>query len=192
MTDDANTLPEASNDAPAGETAERRLIKLTDEQKAYVVRRLAAYDRPTTIARDVREKFGVQITRQAIAQYDPTRVPGTGKEWEEMFFAARKAHVGDQADRTVNARRIERLVLRIVAQITERILKGVEGEARDTLAKRADEITDEDRLRALQAFIDKLKTAHPAGYAAIQRALRAERDESRASDMAAGEAVHAA
>jgi hypothetical protein len=110
----------------------------------------------------------------------------------EMFFAARKAHVGDQSDRTVNARRIERLVLRIVAQITERILKGVEGEARDTLAKRADEITDEDRLRALQAFIDKLKTAPPAGYAAIQRALRAERDEARASDIAAGEPAHAA
>ena len=65
--------------------------RLTCEQKAMVVGRLAAYESPSAIARSLREDYGIDITPQAIARYDPTRYSRKPcpKRWALLFHAVR-------------------------------------------------------------------------------------------------------
>ena len=155
---------------PAIEKRTRRKepSRLNDEQRAWIVRRLAAYDSPTTIRRDVRERFGIAVSRQAIEQYDPTRDCKRGKRWADLFYTVRKDRIGSEADQITRARQIERVVLRIVELLESRILTGAapRGFAKDVFA-----ITDEDRLHALRVFVAKLRITNPAGLAEIWRVL---------------------
>ena len=144
--------------------------KLTDEQREYIVRRLAAYERPSRIRREVRERFGIEISPTAIDHYDPTRRAKCSKHWADLFYAARRAHAGSRSDEATRSRKVERMVLRTVEIVAERILNGVLTEA-EHFATDAGEITDEDRLRALLAFIERLKISHHPGIAEIRRAL---------------------
>jgi hypothetical protein len=156
------------NSRAIGEQARRKEpSRLSDEQRAWIVRRLAAYDSPTAIRRDVRERFGIAVSRQAIEQYDPTRDPKRGKRWAGLFYTVRKDRIGSQADMTTMARQVERLALRIVELLTSRIL------ARPDAAGRgfAKAITDEDRLRAMAVFVAKLRITNPTGVAEIRRLL---------------------
>ena len=144
----------------------RVLPKLSDAQREYIIRRLAAHDFPTAIQRDVRERFGIALRRESIAYYDPTRVRTPKKRWAPLFHAARRERTADQAELIGEARQIERLARRIVEVLEHRVLDGFD-------AARAVAITDEDRLRALQGFVAKLAVTNPAGLAEIRRALDA-------------------
>jgi hypothetical protein len=144
--------------------------KLTDDQREYIVRRLAAYERPSRIRHEVRERFGIEISPTAIDHYDPTRRAKCGRRWADLFYAARRAHAGSRSDEATRNRKVERLVLRTVEIVADRILNGVLAEAQH-FATDAGEITDEDRLRALLAFIERLKISHHPGIAEIRRAL---------------------
>jgi hypothetical protein len=144
----------------------RVLPKLSDEQRAYIIRRLAGGDMPTAIQRDVRARFGIELSPQSIAYYDPTRVPTPKKRWAPLFHAARRERTADQTELMGEARQIERLARRIVEVLEHRVLDGFD-------AARAVAITDEDRLRALQGFVAKLAVTNPAGLAEIRRALDA-------------------
>ena len=130
MNDDANESALLDQAESATERRSTRPGKLTREQKTYVVRRLAAYDRPAEIARDLRRQFGIEITRQAIEQYDPTKGSECPEEWAELFRNARKDYMGDTADRAGKSRRVERIVLRTIEVLADRILKGVDAEGR--------------------------------------------------------------
>ena len=171
--------------------------KLTREQKIHVVRRLAAYDGPAEIARDLKKRFGIEITRQAIMQYDPTKGSECAEEWADLFRALRREYMDDKADRAGKSRRVERIVLRTVEVLADRILKGVDAEGRKMFAKRPDDITDDDRIAALQAFLENLRDTNPAGYAAIQAVLsdahrpRAAAGAARTARQSSGEAPHA-
>jgi hypothetical protein len=69
-------------------------IKLTDEHKTYVVKRLAAYDKPKAIARDLAEQFGATLTHHGVAAYDPTRRAGKhlAPRWRALFARERAAY----------------------------------------------------------------------------------------------------
>jgi hypothetical protein len=69
------------------------LGKLTEAQKEYVVHRLAAYDRPSAVQKGLEEEFGVEIARQSLLFYDPTK-PGSRRlreKWKSLFHATREA-----------------------------------------------------------------------------------------------------
>jgi len=80
---------------PSTRDAPRPRTKLTDEQKIYVVQRLAAYDKPRAIARDLARQFGVTVTHHAIAPYDPGRGAGRhlAPRWRELFARERAAYL---------------------------------------------------------------------------------------------------
>jgi hypothetical protein len=193
MHDDAtSSVPEPAKDAPAGATpGRRRIIKLTDEQRQYVVRRLAADDLPSDVAKDMQRRFGIAITRQAIEYYDPTRRgKQTGQKWARRFAAARGSFQAAQPAKPITLNRIEKLIMQTIEMIADRIYKGVDAEGRKMLAKRPQDITDNDRLRALAAFMRRIKETDPAGYAEIRSVLLDE-PELRAADVApASPAVH--
>jgi hypothetical protein len=203
MNDDADTsAPDRAGRAVAKSNipvakGNIRAPKLTREQKIYVVRRLAAYDGPAEIARDLRREFGVEISRQAIGQYDPSKGAEIAEEWGDLFRNARREYMGDKADLAGKSRRVERIVLRAVEILADRILKGVDAEGRRMFTKRPEDITDEDRIAALQVFLENLKETNPPGYATIQAAL-SDAHRPHATDAAApgtrqapGEAPHA-
>jgi hypothetical protein len=60
-------------------------------------------------------------------------------------------------------------------------------------AKRPEDISDNDRIRALVAFVRKLKATDPAGFAAIRSEFFDEHEspDVATSPAAAGEARHA-
>jgi hypothetical protein len=156
---------------PAARSKPRREgPKLTDEHREYIVRRLAAYVRPSQVRREMRERFGVALTRPAIDHYDPTLSPGCGKQWADLFYTVRRGQIRGAPDLATRSGRVERLVLRTVEILASQILNGVQAEAQ-SFETDAGEITDEDRLRALIAFIEKLKITNPPGVAEIRRAL---------------------
>src|SRR5829696_1206798 len=53
-----------------------RVGKLTHEMQTFVVQRLACFEDPTTVAAAVAVEFNVEITRQAVEGYDPTKRAG--------------------------------------------------------------------------------------------------------------------
>jgi hypothetical protein len=67
--------------------------KLTEEQREYVVHRLAAYDPPSAVQRGLLEEFGVDVTRSSIQLYNPTKRAGArlGEKWKALFHATREA-----------------------------------------------------------------------------------------------------
>jgi hypothetical protein len=72
--------------------------KLTDEQKIYVVERLAAYDGLTAIARGLKEKFGITISPTGVSHYNPERSLDLAQRWKDLFAETRKAYIDSTAD----------------------------------------------------------------------------------------------
>ncbi len=114
--------------------------KLTFALKVEVVRRLAAFEQPHAIAKAMKEDFGIEITPQAIAFYDPTRYSSSprSKRWSDLFWQMRAeviAHIADvgAAHRAVRLRWLDQMAR---AQID----KGDTAEARALLKQAADEV----------------------------------------------------
>jgi len=75
------------------------MTKLNDAQKAFVVERLASHYQTTGIAREVRQRYGITISAQAIEFYDPTRYSGEcPKRWADLFHATRNSFNNGKAD----------------------------------------------------------------------------------------------
>lgn len=89
---------------------------LKDPQKRFVVQCLACFETPQYVAALVKEKFGVEITRQAVECYDPTKVAGSDlkEELREVFKKTRAAYLEEVssvgiANKIVRLRTLERL-----------------------------------------------------------------------------------
>ncbi len=99
------------------------MAKLTEPVKLFIVQHLACFDPPTMVATSVKEEFGLDILRQQVAQYDPTKATGrdVSKKLRAVFEAARKAFLEDVntipiANQAVRLRRLERLSMKAEAQ----------------------------------------------------------------------------
>ena len=67
------------------------MAKLDVKVKRYIVRALACWDTPTQVAQAVKEEFGLELGRQQVAAYDPTKQQGRelSKELVELFTETR-------------------------------------------------------------------------------------------------------
>jgi len=99
--------------------------KLTVEVQTFIVQQLACFDTPTTVARAVKEEFGVEVTRQLVEGYDPTKYRGErrirGRKWVHLFEETRKAFLKDTSKigishRAVRLRSIDRMAARAEGQ----------------------------------------------------------------------------
>ncbi len=74
--------------------------KRSDPAKTYVVQALACYDSPSSVADAVKAEFGVEVTRQTIEGYDPTKHAGknVAKNWRDLFETTRKQFLKSTAD----------------------------------------------------------------------------------------------
>lgn len=72
---------------------------LKDEVKAFIVQALACFDTPTQVSESVKEQFGIEVLRNHIAAYDPTKVSGKdlGTKWRTLFDETRKRFLEEVA-----------------------------------------------------------------------------------------------
>lgn len=116
--------------------------KITDEAKTFIVTSLACFDTPSIVAVAVNAAYGIEVTRQAIESYDPTKVAGAriAPKWKEIFDATREAYLNDVAKigishRAVRLRILQRMVEKaedqgnspLVAQMLEQAAKEMGG-----------------------------------------------------------------
>lgn len=73
------------------------MATLTNEVKAFIVQGLATYMTATQVADAVNEEYQIEITRQAVSRYDPTKLSGQtlSDELKELFFSCRKTFQED-------------------------------------------------------------------------------------------------
>lgn len=66
--------------------------RISDEVKTFIVRELACYDPPSVVAASVKEEFGIDISRQAVQAYDPTKRQGKelSEKLRKLFEKTRK------------------------------------------------------------------------------------------------------
>lgn len=67
--------------------------KLTEEARHFIVVQLACYRRLEAIRKEVSQRFGIDVTIQAINRYDPTTINSAPKKYEDLFMSARKAYL---------------------------------------------------------------------------------------------------
>lgn len=68
------------------------MATLTEAAKQHIVQALACFDTPTQVVESVKEEFGIEVGRQQVAQYDPTKASGKSlsRKWRTMFEDTRK------------------------------------------------------------------------------------------------------
>lgn len=150
------------------------MAALTVKVKRFVVQALACFDTPTQVAALVKEEFGIVITRQQVATYDPTKVNGRdlSKELRALFEETRadfKANVEaiPIAQQSYRLRVLHRLTQQaeqqgnkaLVAQLMEQAAKEVGGAytntrrheggdpSRPLQVKHTHDLTDDDLAR---------------------------------------------
>lgn len=71
------------------------MATLTTGQQAFVVTALAQFNTPTEVVELVKQEFGLEVSRQQVAYYDPSsRATGTpAKRWRELHEEARKRYI---------------------------------------------------------------------------------------------------
>ena len=73
------------------------MATLTDKVKAFIVQGLATYNTPSQVVESVKEKFNIEVTRQQVECYDPTKYAGKdcSKKWKELFTITREKYQND-------------------------------------------------------------------------------------------------
>ena len=151
-----------------------RVGKLTHEMQTFVVQRLACFEDPTTVAAAVAVEFNVEITRQSVEGYDPTKraVANLSPKWRALFDETRTAFLNGSAaigiaHKVVRLREIERLMekadaagdLQLVAKLLEQAAREC-GDAYTNRHRIAVKTTEDPAARARrQELLEKLSTS---------------------------------
>ncbi|OTG83265.1 hypothetical protein B9T33_02315 [Acinetobacter sp. ANC 5054] len=71
------------------------MARLKKLEKAFIVRSLAQFMEPSQVVDAVKENFKVEVSRQQVECYDPTKVAGAdlSQEFVDMFNEARKKYI---------------------------------------------------------------------------------------------------
>lgn len=95
------------------------MATLTEDAKRHIVQALACFDTPTQVVESVKEEFGVDVPRNQVAQYDPTKVSGRSlsKKWRVMFEDTRKRFREEVAEIPIASRAFRlRAIARMATQ----------------------------------------------------------------------------
>lgn len=63
------------------------MATLNNKVKAFIVQGLATYMMPSEVAEAVKKEFDLEITRQQVSSYDPTKASGMNlaQKWKDLF-----------------------------------------------------------------------------------------------------------
>lgn len=76
------------------------MAALKDDVKAFIVQALACFDKPTQVVASVKEQFKLDVTRQQVETYDPTKYAGRSLniKWRTLFEDTRKKFREESAE----------------------------------------------------------------------------------------------
>lgn len=124
----------------------RHITNLTDEHKTYIVRRLAAYETLSVIAKGLKQEFGITVPKTHIQYYDPERKASgnLSRRWRDLFWTTRKAFRDGLADIGANYPLVRIFWRGEMAQETWAAGRhGVANDILDSIAKEAPAAPDE-------------------------------------------------
>ena len=97
--------------------------RLSEDVKTFIVQALACFDTPSQVVEAVNQEFKIQISRQSVEKYDPTKVAGAkvAPKWRALFEQARKAFIEDTsqiaiAHRATRLRALQRMAAKAEAK----------------------------------------------------------------------------
>ncbi|WP_122498929.1 DUF2280 domain-containing protein [Pseudomonas viridiflava] len=76
------------------------MAALKHEVKSFIVQALACFDTPSQVAEQVKQEFGIEISRQQCESHDPTKRAGVNlaARWVTLFHDTRKRFREDTAE----------------------------------------------------------------------------------------------
>ncbi len=85
--------------------------KLNDEQRAFLVREIACFARPTEAAEALFAEYGIEVTATNVEKYDYTKRAGRrcAKKWKVLLKATRAAFIKNIANRVPHAHKSYRI-----------------------------------------------------------------------------------
>jgi hypothetical protein len=95
--------------------------KLSDGVKAYIVQALACFDTPSVVVAAVKKEFSVDVSRQLVENYDPTKRAGDNlsAKWRMLFEETRKVFLEDTATIAISHRAVRLRALQRMAEKAE-------------------------------------------------------------------------
>lgn len=74
------------------------MATLNDKVKAFIIQGLATFQKPQEVADLVKAEFGLEITRQQVASYDPTKAVGMhlSEKWRKLFYEYRQQFIDEK------------------------------------------------------------------------------------------------
>lgn len=96
--------------------------RLSEEVKTYIVQALACFDAPSVVAKAVKEEFELDVPRQKVESYDPTKRAGknVSQKHRAIFEATRKTFLEDTSAIGVSHRAVRLRALERMAQKAEK------------------------------------------------------------------------
>lgn len=87
------------------------MARLKKHEKAFIVRSLAQFMEPSQVAEAVKENFRIDVSRQQVECYDPTKVAGAdlSQELMNLFNEARKEYIDQPLHNIIGANDIVQL-----------------------------------------------------------------------------------
>ncbi|KXJ45881.1 DUF2280 domain-containing protein [Marinobacter sp. Hex_13] len=97
------------------------MARLKPEQKLFIVQRLACFDTPTMVAKAVREEYQVELSRQVVEGYDPTKYAGRNlaKKYKQVFEDTREAFLEDTSGIAISHKAVRLRTLQRMAEKAE-------------------------------------------------------------------------
>ncbi|MCH5555717.1 DUF2280 domain-containing protein [Pseudomonas syringae] len=76
------------------------MAALKHEVKSFIVQALACFDTPSQVVEQVKQEFGIEISRQQCESHDPTKRAGVtlAARWVTLFHDTRKRFREDTAE----------------------------------------------------------------------------------------------
>jgi hypothetical protein len=176
--------------------------KLSGEVKAFIVRSLACFDTPSTVAEAVERQFGQTVTRQVVQCYNPHWRAGAklSQQWRQLFEDTRNAFVEETnkigiSHRNVRLRKLDQQVAlaeeRGDGAMIARLLRLAQMEMRPHAKGRAltgtaaapveppKPVDDEELARAILVNLAKAEAAAEAGQGSEARDRKSEIGDQR-------------
>lgn len=99
------------------------MAALKDDVKAFIVRALACFDSPTDVCRQVKDEFGIEVTKQQVSAYHPERrvAKDLSEKWRTIFEETRRKFLDDVstipiANQAFRLRALNRMYDRVQSQ----------------------------------------------------------------------------
>lgn len=136
------------------------MATLTEAAKQHIVQALACFDTPTQVVESVKEEFGIELGRQQVAQYDPTKAAGKSlsKKWRTLFEDTRKRFRQETAEIPIASRAFRlRALARMATQAEKMRNIGLAVQVIEQAAKEVGDVYVNRRVEADKSLDDEIK-----------------------------------